>query len=368
MYFGGAVAAFEEIFKALFLTYLIIGILNNERRLEKYANVLVFFIILIAFNGIYQYYNGTDIFGTPILIDYTTTAQGEVMIKRIQSEGTLSGPNDLCSAFLIALPFVLTMIFRKRTFLSKALGPVLLAILGCAVFFTRSRGGFLAAVAICYYYFFNLFKHRIKSRIVRLSFGFILAFIIFAAGSATLGREYSSREPSAMARVEIWSQGLTLLKENLLFGVGHERFEEFVEHSRSTHSTFVKSFAETGLIGFFFYMGILYLVFRNFGIIKESDYFKESRSLKVRLIADDVKAALVGYLTQGIFLQRAYNLLYFIMLGLAFAVFNIAGKAEAEKIDFGVTKKDVRNIIIYEFLAIFAIYLLVKSASHGELF
>lgn len=364
-YFEGATNAFLEIFKALILTYLIMGVLNDEKRLNIYVNFFLFLVVLIAINGIHQAWYGADIFGIePILDNILTPGGSSISVLRIRSEGTLSGPNDICSIFVIAVPFFLTKFLRGRNFIIKPISFVCLSILGYAIYLTRSRGGFLSAVVVCFWYFYNLFKHHIRSKAIRFSIGLLFALFIFVVGSSFVGREISAKDASASTRVDIWAQGIELLKQNPLFGVGYGRFGDMIRHDRSAHSSFVRNFAETGFVGHFFYIGILYLVFRNYLLFNKNSLAKSETSLNFQHTADDVRVSLIGYLSAGIFLERTYNLLYFILIGLSFAIFIIVKRIGIDNLDFDITKKDIRNVAILVGLSILTIHLFVKTASH----
>ena len=134
----------------------------------------------------------------------------------------------------------------------------------------------------------------------------------------------------------------------------------FLEHAdRGAHSSFVNTYAETGFLGYFFWIGLLYVSL--LGLWKVISRKKEARSyaeLEIMQIGEGVFAALVGYLACGFFLSRNFNILLFIFIALATKVRLLSG----EKILIGdiLPKYYIKRIALVSAASITAIYLTTK--------
>jgi O-antigen ligase len=132
--------------------------------------------------------------------------------------------------------------------------PISIAVLG--LFFLRSRKHALLAVACTVV-------------VGVLSFQDIYAREVAgnnASGSFLLGTRPGAAEGHQL-RVPIWLQSLELAKDHLLLGTGPAGYAAyyvtyFPGFAFSSHNNYLDIFAETGLIGFFFFAWFLFAMFR----------------------------------------------------------------------------------------------------------
>src|SRR5690606_25337016 len=154
----------------------------------------------------------------------------------------------------------------------------------------------------------------------------VAAFTMAAiATGATGGRGYSAGEASAGGRIEAWSEGLTMLGNHPVFGVGYGNFGE--HHDYTAHNSFVLAFSELGLVGYVFWLALLVLAFRELAIARaisepESDEARWSRLLQF---------SLVGFLVCALFLSRSFVPTLYLLLGLCYACWHCAVKASLER-------------------------------------
>src|SRR5258705_278562 len=92
--------------------------------------------------------------------------------------------------------------------------------------------------------------------------GVIVAVVFLNFGSSSRINEIDSKEQSAQGRIAAWSEGLQMFKRNPVIGVGYGMFTN--SYPLTAHNSFVLSFAETGLIGAYFWVGLLYVSLLGF--------------------------------------------------------------------------------------------------------
>src|SRR5690606_28660361 len=167
-------------------------------------------------------------------------------IWRVRSWGFLNDPNDFAQAIVMALPMLFGARLEGRALRNLFRVWLPAAILVYAVWLTRSRGGVLGLGIILAYGMLH------RTGPVRAGIAVTLLALVAMATGATGGRGYSSGEASAGGRIDAWSEGLTMLSANPLFGVGYGNFIE--HHEYTAHNSFVFAFAEIGLVGYAFWL------------------------------------------------------------------------------------------------------------------
>jgi hypothetical protein len=236
---------------------------------------------------------------------------------RIRGLGLFHDPNDLALALVIALGLVLAPSTAGGVARRILVIPVA-AVLAYAAFLTFSRGGALALlIVLC---------HRLSARLGRtkaIAIGAVIALAILAADFGG-GRTLVSLDESTSNRVVAWTEGLEMLKSSPLFGVG---FGQFLDHHTLTaHNSFVLCFAETGIVGYFFWIGLLVItVFELRALRRPVDGDPVSR--EIARWADALYFALVGFLVAGFFLSRTFAPVLYLILGLSGALSVVAARS-----------------------------------------
>lgn len=210
--------------------------------------------------------------------------------------------------------------------------PVCVLLFG--VFLTHSRGGLLALIAVV----------LVASR---RRFGTVPALLVagglFAGAMAlhfTGGRQISAQ--SGSDRTDLWSQGLTLVKEHPLFGVGLGRFMQY--ESNTAHNSVVVCAAELGLFGYYFWSLFLFASARDALAIASPKKVSEGEPIvpeespfpqpawnvealdkaEINRLGHLMVLSLAGFLVAGWFLSRAFAMTFFLLGGMAEVVFEMA--------------------------------------------
>jgi O-antigen ligase/polysaccharide polymerase Wzy-like membrane protein len=234
---------------------------------------------------------------------------------RIRGLGLLHDPNDLALGLIMALPLLGAGWRRKANMRNLVFVILPAAALVYGLFLTRSRGGALAlAVTLCFV---------VSRKVGRVSAALLFAVVI-ASGIASefaSGRQVSVSDESATGRVEAWTEGFEMLKAGPFLGAG---FGQFLEHHELTaHNSFVLCFAETGLIGYFFWLGLLVITYVQ---LQSLAGLSEQRPIDrdIRQWARTLQSSMVGFLAAAFFLSRTFVPMLYLLLGLGVALIAIA--------------------------------------------
>jgi putative inorganic carbon (hco3(-)) transporter len=235
-------------------------------------------------------------------------------LTRIRGLGMMHDPNDLAMGLVVAVGLI-AGIWRAAPGPRNVALTLAAGVLIYGVYLTRSRGGVLALAIVLW---------RWASRRI----GRFPAAILFAALVAGIlaldygGRQFSiDPDESAAGRLTAWTEGLEMLKMKPILGVGYGQFLEY--HTLTAHNSLVLCFAETGLIGCFFWVGLLVvtlLELRALRSLADGDAFDEI----VRDSAEGLHLSLIGFLAASFFLSRTFVPTLYLIIGLAAALTTIA--------------------------------------------
>jgi hypothetical protein len=115
-----------------------------------------------------------------------------------------------------------------------------------------------------------------------------------------------------------------MLKAQPILGVGYGQFLD--HHTLTAHNSLVLCFAETGLVGCFFWVALLVVTMIELQRLKDlpgDDEFDET----ARRWAEGLELSLVGLLTAAFFLSRTFVPTLYLVVGLAAALATIVRAA-----------------------------------------
>ena len=306
-YLQGFTDTFDELARLLILFFISSCLFVDKKRLEFYFKFIAFCALVMAIHGILQAKNGIGWTGMPPLI------RGEDL--RIRYIGVFADPNDLGMLFLVAAPFFLYTAKKYKSIILKLVWLCGLCAILYAIILTDSRGTLLGLFMM-----FGLYGwYRYSRKVMLTALGVIVPIAFVATRLSTI----NSGEASAAGRVDAWTEGIYMLRSDPLFGVGHSLFTDY--HHRVAHSSYVQTFAEIGLPGYFFWFGFLFMtmyIFFQFAYkykpnLKELSKeqitnYNESRMLSVTMLY-----SLLGYAGTAFFISRSTQPLLFIICGMS---------------------------------------------------
>ncbi|MGD8420389.1 MAG: O-antigen ligase family protein [Gammaproteobacteria bacterium] len=323
-----------------FLLYrLTAATLATDDGIIKATRPMIFLVFIIVIESIQHHFDpiGIGWAGQPLgWVDQSVLDAGGV--GRTQWINIFDGPGVFCVMFTLILPFILIKFDQVFTAKQRIFAAILLLPLLIAIWFTGSRGGFLATLAIIGAYTMS----RLKISFYTMMRAGVLLVIIYAMAPTYL-TEIKDENRSAQHRVDMWQEGMEMVEQNPVFGIGKGNFRIYTGRLIA-HNSFIEIMGETGAIGVIFWLGLLYLSFKTIYL------YMQLEEDPVRLsYARGLSLCLIGYLASSFFVTLEYETLYFI-LGFTRSM------SLNKNIDLGYKLKDFRNIV----LILLGLYLMLK--------
>ncbi len=313
------------LFRLIYLT------VNDVEGVRKAVSTLIFIVFIIVIEGIMHKHNPAGIgwAGQPLgWVDPSVLAQGGT--GRTQWVNIFDGPGVFCVMYTLVLPFLFRFFDKHYSFSKKIVALVAVFFLLLAIWYTGSRGGLLATLGIMGGYFLFRNAHRLK-----LSFGKMFLIGVFLMGILAIAPDNMTQvkdsQNSAQHRVDMWLQGLEMVQQNPLFGIGRGNYAAYTG-KLIAHNSAIENMGELGMPGLFFWSGMFYMALKYLFVFSATTTNANHNSLSQALIL-----CLIGYLISSMFVTLEYETMYFI-LALA-AVF---GKGSDHSIEF--TRGDFFNI------------------------
>lgn len=296
-----SLAAAALLSKNIGLSYY--GLYSRFQGLETYFFYFLFFILLllnlksdkqiyriiiaIALSSFFAcVYGLLQIAG----LDFFNWNEPVYITHRITS--TLGQPNFFASYLLLAIPITAYFIYSAKKFLIKFLWVVLLVFQLICLLFTYSRAGWLGLFfgiifsGLIYLFAKKKFalkllnKKALKSAlliIITATSCFSLLFYCDARFKTRIKSMVDFSAGGAAARIAFWQAGIDIIKKKPLFGYGLDnQGEELVKYYKKdwartgwvndfpdrAHNLFLDTLITTGIVGFLFYLALLYLFFK----------------------------------------------------------------------------------------------------------
>jgi O-antigen ligase len=288
-------------FKWFWLYMLVRCTVSNDAELRRAAAFLTLLILVLVVEGISHKHSedGLNWAGQPLgWVDVSVLEAGGT--GRIRWVGVFDGIGVFAVAFNIGLPFVLQYATGPYAAPVKLLNRLALPFLLLAIYYTASRGGFLTTLAII----FLTIAVRYRISIKAIGIAAALVTVVFGLAPAHL-TQTSDSQRSAQARVDVWAQGLMMLKASPVVGVGRGNY---VTHTRTiiAHNSAIEIAAETGVVGFFLWCSLILTCLRHAWLRHAASTGPpQERSMLVALML-----AVVGYLTASMFVTLEYETFY----------------------------------------------------------
>ena len=143
-----------------------------------------------------------------------------------------------------------------------------------------------------------------------------------------------------------------------IFGIGRGEFQHYTK-SRVAHNAFVQNMGETGLLGLFFWVGMIYFALKCLSAVSKAE------GLPPHLVSmgRGVSVSLIGYIAAASFITADESELLYILMALAAATWVIARRQAGAPVSFRLTRLDVRNIACIEIAGIACMYLVTLTLS-----
>ena len=230
--------------------------------------------------------------------------------NRLSSLGAWSNANDLAALIVLALPLgVMPWMMRSRSAFSFLVAGACAAVLLYGLWLSQSRGAIIALGL-------GIFASFVAQRKISVKTAPLLAVMAIVPMALYFGihREEADLQGSSSMRFAYAEAGIRMVIHHPVFGVGLGNypwlFERYTDNfgewgERTAHSSWVLALAETGFMGFFFFVALYISVLR--------------RAWRVRKDMPELFLAMITYGVAMSFLSHTYlippYLLYALVLG-----------------------------------------------------
>jgi O-antigen ligase len=331
-------------FKALVLFKLVTALLEGDfKRVRGFVRILTVLIVILGVEVMFHRFSadGRGWAGqTFSWIDPEVLAAGGK--GRARWIGIFDGPGVFCVLFTIVLPFVLVQLGKNYPTRTRVYAALVMALILVATYFIGSRGGMVATLAIVGIYF--LVKSKLSFRAMVACGALGGAVLMFAPSHLTTVRDSQN---STQYRVEMWAEGLEMMKQNPLFGIGRGNFKAYTA-KLIAHNSAVEIGGETGVVGLFLYIGLIYFCVKS--ALHARRHFTEPRDKDFALAA---ALALLGYVISMMFVTLEYETFYLLLAMCAALGRCVPEPIEATKRDFKVI--GISTLAFLIFVQIFVI-------------
>lgn len=251
----------------------------------------------------------------------------------------LGNPNLLGGYLLPAIALSLVAIFVWRSWMQKCLAVTMLGINLACLFFTDSRGAWLAGAALLFVMFILLYlwwqeylPRFWQIWLLPLVFGFMGGICLVAI----LGVEsirvrflsiFAGREDSSNNfRINVWESVFKIIADYPLIGIGpgneafnavYPRYMDPLYPALSAYSVFLEHIVELGYIGFSCFLWLI-VVTLNYGVT-QVNRLRKSRGIQGLWIIGAI-AGMVGLMTHGmvdtVWYRPSINTLWWFVLAI----------------------------------------------------
>jgi len=315
---------------------------------EKIVKVMIFLLILIRCVRQPLHYHFAIIawLSGVFYLGYEAFGQAGGLVGGRLSLG-LGGPDfaessGLAVHLVASLPLIGAMFFMTRHWWSRGMVLMIGALAVNTIVMTRTRNAIVGIAAMCVVAAFSLpRKYRAKG------WAAIVLGILLAAQLAdpTWWKRMAtvsaySEDTAITDRIACWRAALEMTGDYPL-GVGIGNFHQVVReyipglaYTRSAHNTFVACLAELGIPGLIVFLAIIGVALHRLTLIRRrANCFEPMLPIEVAQRqmhfhlgwhAMAMRTALIGYLACGLFTTRLYTEGFWILVGLACCLDNVA--------------------------------------------
>jgi O-antigen ligase len=309
-------------FKVLVYYLLLVSLVTTPARLQIFLYWLIGCCTVLTLVTVLQFHGAIELPTVKARVqdmDVDQATNEEVEFDRMQGSGIFQDPNDLCLMLAACVPLCLFSLTDRRFGPLSAvwLGP--LALFLYAISLTHSRGGLLALLAGLA----AILHKRLGGRKALLA-GLVLLplVLVFFAGRQT---NFSTGSGTSQSRIQLWREWLDEFRTAPHVGVGAfvakedeaetKTYQEGIKHV--AHNAYLQSFADMGVLGGFFFVGVFYFAVWSVGRLGTRNTVIVDPQL--RRAQPFVLGTIVAYAVGMIALSLCYVVPTYLMLGLAHA-------------------------------------------------
>jgi putative inorganic carbon (hco3(-)) transporter len=341
------------ILKIVIYYLLLISLVDTLGRLRSFLAWIVGLTVVMSGLSVLQYHGVIDFPALRAIDQREINWQtGEIsVLPRLSSIGIFSDPNDLSTLLVLATIGCLYFFDSTPSPLRRGLWLALPGLLLYALKLTYSRGGLInLALSVLLLSTARLGgKKAIAISVIALP----LMLVLFAGRMTKI--DTSNKEDTSQARIQLWSEGLGMLREAPIFGIGMNEYVERVKYV--AHNSYVNSYAELGFVGGTFFVGAFYAaVFGIWRLGNKDIVFSDPLLTKLRPFLWTI---VCSYCIGMYSLSRAYNLPTYVVLGIAAAYLRMA-EPRSSIAPLRFDSAFVKRLLVVGVMCVVGLYLFVR--------
>lgn len=287
-----------------FVLYILIrATLQDATDLRRGAAFMVFLLYILVIEGI-DHKNSPDGLnwaGQRLgwVDDIVTEAGGT---GRIRWVGVFDGIGSFCVAYNIALPFVLTYASVLPNAFMRWFNRLGLLALCLAIYYTGSRGGFLASLSIIS--LFLAIKFRVSIKGILIAATVVVTAYMLAPTHLT---QTTDSHKSAENRVDVWAQGLMMVTARPIVGVGRGNFKVWTG-KLIAHNSAIEIVGETGVVGLLLWGSLITAAFRM-ALLR----YRAASEPMDKAVLRALMLAVIGYMVASMFVTLELETFYLLL-------------------------------------------------------
>ncbi len=312
-----------EFGKVILYYLLLVGLLDSWARLRQFLLCLIGLITIVATIAVLEYHQVIDIPSLQTLEQQQFNEEtGEyTIIPRLRGTGIFNDPNDIC--LILSLGTLLALYFYNDHGFGLLRGMWLLPIglLGYTLKLTQSRGGMLGLLAgLCALVWV---RHGWKKAAL---LGVGAAVGLVALGGRQANIDLADNQDTGQARIQLWVEGIELMKTSPLFGIGANNYADQV--GLVAHNSFVHCYTELGFLGGTLFAGAFYVALTR--LRWRGSGAEETGEPEVARFRPYMIGILVAYIVAILSLSRPYASPTYLVLGLGALFLHLSGESIPE--------------------------------------
>ena len=334
--FVSAQEAAADYWKDGLITILVVALLQNKKIFRQVVWTLIIAGIFMSVISVYQYNTGTfsnNYFG--FAESAVQNIVGETEGNRVA--GPIGDPNFYAQILVVLVPLALDRFLNEKSTMLKILAAVGAIVITLTVFYTFSRGGFLALlVALAAFAVYKKIKlYQILILVIIVSLLLVMMPNTFLSRMGTIpdvltGQMDTRSEVSFRGRASEMLSALYMFMDHPVLGVGVNNYPEYYQYyarqfgldtraeAREPHNLFLQVAAETGLLGSMIFGAIL--VFCFLAIQQARKGFRNLQDKNTYDLIGAFSSGLIGYLAASMFIHGAYPRYLWLLVGIALAL------------------------------------------------
>lgn len=247
---------------------------------------------------------------------------------RLQSLGNYNLSNSFALVLATAIPLVFALLEISKNFFIKILLLALIIAFIITAAYTKSRGGCLGLFSGIILYVFTsrgaLASKPIKVLIIAISMVAFVGYVVPTVLTRSDVGSYAGDDASGEDRLLAWQIAIEMFIDHPIAGVGWQKYIENVRdygHDKKilSHNTILNVLAETGIIGFYCFIWILYLIFKQL-IQSRQKLISRGGNKKLLILTQGILISFTCFMINTSFSVKDHDPIFWMLLSFSGSV------------------------------------------------